>query len=206
MSDVSQNTLRSLLKGTIALLIVFLVLYAAAAAWLGYNTRAGHDTGPANPQYAADARQADARDNEYKVRVMAAESVVAGFNKVAVAAWEFVRPLLQLLIVLVIIDWVLRRVGIQLGASVQSFRWDVQAIIAIIVIVAYALSELGGLGGGGMKDIALVVVGFYFGTQRHAYELDPETGKMRVIHEHENTIEGGKAGSKVEPAGSGSQN
>lgn len=134
-----------------------------------------------------------------------AAAMLQKFEAIGSDAWLFARPLLQLLVVLITIDWMLRRVGIQLSTGVQSFKWNVQAIIAIIVIAAYAIAELGGIGSGGLKDIALVVVGFYFGTQRHAYEVDPTTGKMRVIDEHENTVQGGAQASQVSSATTGAQ-
>ena len=119
---------------------------------------------------------------------------IAALGTLGNTAWSFARPLLQLLLVLLIVDWILKRMGIQFspGAATTSigrqFNWDVQAIIAVIVIAAYAVAQLAGLGGEGMKDIALVVVGFYFGTQRRSYEVDPQTGKMRVIEDHTNTL------------------
>jgi hypothetical protein len=115
-------------------------------------------------------------------------------------AWNFARPLLQLVILLVIIDWVFRRMGVQLGVGVRRFDWNVQAIIAIVVIAAFAVAELGGLGGRGLKDLALVVVGFYFGTQRRTFEVDPQTGKIRQIEEHQNPVHGGTEAEQSDKA------
>jgi hypothetical protein len=124
-----------------------------------------------------------------------ASSALLVIQPVGGQAWAFARPLLQLLIVIILIDWVFQRLGIQIRGGVQSFKWDVQAIIAIIVIAAYAVAELGGIGTG-LKDIALVVVGFYFGKQRRSYEVDPQTGKIRVFEEHDNTVHDAKLESQ----------
>jgi hypothetical protein len=69
-------------------------------------------------------------------------------------------------------DWLIGR--LRTMSETPAFEWNVQAIIAIIVVSAYAITQTFGLGvdeggraGEGLKDIALVVVGFYFGTQRH---------------------------------------
>ena len=44
---------------------------------------------------------------------------------------------------------------------------NVQALLAIVLILAFAVSAIGGVGDtGSLKDIALVVVGFYFGSRK----------------------------------------
>ena len=45
---------------------------------------------------------------------------------------------------------------------------------------------MGGLTGlDALKDLALVVVGFYFGTQRRSIETQTGAGKITVVEEHE---------------------
>jgi hypothetical protein len=48
-----------------------------------------------------------------------------------------------------------------------TFGANVQALLAIVLILAFAVSAIGGVGDtSALKDIALVVVGFYFGTRK----------------------------------------
>jgi hypothetical protein len=135
--------------------------------------------------YAAAAFWAATNPNQ-----AAPGALLATVMSIGQAAWLFARPLLQLAIVLMIIDWILRRLGIQLGAGARHFDWNVQAIIAIVVVAAFAVAELSGIGSGSLKDVVLVVVGFYFGTQRRTLEVDSQTGKIREVEEHTNPVHG----------------
>lgn len=47
------------------------------------------------------------------------------------------------------------------------FGGNVQAILAIVIIIAFAISAIGAVGQtSALKDVALVVVGFYFGSRK----------------------------------------
>lgn len=103
-----------------------------------------------------------------------------------------ISPLIQLFVVLVIIEWFLKRMGITLGSSAtwKGIEWNTQTIIAVIVIFAFSIAALGGLteGLGALKDVALVVVGFYFGTQKRMVEIETERGKIKEVIEHDNPV------------------
>lgn len=123
-----------------------------------------------------------------------------GFNSAVLpllpSAFEVVRsvlaPLFQLFVVLVLIEWFLKRMGIgSISANVaRGLEWNTQTIIAVIVIGAFSAAALGGLtvGLSALKDVALVVVGFYFGTQRRVIDVETEHGKMRQVIEHDNPV------------------
>jgi hypothetical protein len=160
MPNSEPNPIRSLIGWSIFVFLVLLLSYISLVVW-------------------------SAADQTGRASTFMGELQVLAQN-----AWQFARPLLQLAIVLVIIDWILRRAGIQLAGGVRRFEWNVQAIIAIVVVVAFALAELGSLPSGGLKDIALVVVGFYVGTQRRTLEVDSQTGKIREVEEHDNPVTG----------------
>ena len=51
-------------------------------------------------------------------------------------------PLLQLFVVLVIIEWFLKRMGIDFGSGValKNIEWNTQTIVAVIVIGAFAIA------------------------------------------------------------------
>lgn len=81
--------------------------------------------------------------------------------------WEFIRPFLQLVIILLIIEWILGKFGVSIDPRQSKVEWNIQTIIALIVISAFALAALSGVSGVDyLKDVALVVVGFYFGSQK----------------------------------------
>jgi hypothetical protein len=92
----------------------------------------------------------------------------------------FIKPILQLALVLVIWIEAGRRLGIisdqmtlsgSYGLIIESA--SIQAVIAIIIVVAVSISALAGIGDTPvLKDLALVVVGFYFGTRRSKIEAE----------------------------------
>jgi hypothetical protein len=91
----------------------------------------------------------------------------------------FIKPILQLALVLVILIEAGRRLGIisdqtlsgSYGLILESA--SIQAVIAIIIVVAVSISALAGIGDTPvLKDLALVVVGFYFGTRRSKIEAE----------------------------------
>jgi len=107
---------------------------------------------------------------------------------VAISAWQFARPLLQLLIVLLIFDYVLTRLGISLRTEFSRIEWNVQTIVALVIVGSFAAAALGGITEGlsSLKDLALVVVGFYFGSQRRVLEVETAAGKIKQVVEHDN--------------------
>jgi hypothetical protein len=85
----------------------------------------------------------------------------------------FVAPIVQL----VVIVWVLLAAAEKFGFTQEKRDWsgfaalgtsnNVQAFIAVAIIGALVIGVLGGIRGvDTLKDIALVVVGFYFGTRQ----------------------------------------
>ncbi|HMG05405.1 MAG TPA: hypothetical protein VK581_08085 [Chthoniobacterales bacterium] len=79
-------------------------------------------------------------------------------------AWAFARPLLQLIVILVILQSLLARYGSQLSGFPSSLAGDVKSLLALLVVAAFALAALAGVDTtGSLKDVALVVLGFYFG-------------------------------------------
>lgn len=104
--------------------------------------------------------------------------------------WTFIKPFLQLIVVLVIVSWILEKFGVNLQSKVFQFDWDVQTVIALLVIGAFTVAALGGItaGIGTLEDLALVVIGFYFGSQQKTDEGKKNKGKKTVVEEHENEL------------------
>lgn len=107
---------------------------------------------------------------------------------VATQGWSLLRPFLQLILVLGVVDWILTRIGINL-TSPKDFSWNVQTVIAITVTGAFCIAALANIGGASdLKDLALVVVGFYFGTQKRSVEVHKD-GSYISTEEHQNPTE-----------------
>jgi di/tricarboxylate transporter len=85
--------------------------------------------------------------------------------------WDFVRPLLQLIIVLLVLQWFLEKRGIQISFSKLGLSWDARLLVALIVILTFCLVSLSGMDDRGIKEAALVVIGFYFGSAKRADDL-----------------------------------
>lgn len=101
--------------------------------------------------------------------------------------FNFIKPFLQLIIVLLVLEWILNKFGFSINQNTLKLDWNTQTIIAVIVVVAFSLASLSGIDGArDLKDIALVVVGFYFGTQRRLNEIVEGDKKTTIIEEHTN--------------------
>lgn len=94
-------------------------------------------------------------------------TIAASLEIAAAEFWKFISPLLQLSIVLVIVEWVLSKLGVKLIPHAQQMSWNVQTVIALVIICTFAIASLADIKGAVyLKDMALVVVGFYFGSKR----------------------------------------
>lgn len=93
---------------------------------------------------------------------------------------RFAAPIIQLLFIIIILVAAAERFGLTgekrewPGLAALSTSNNVQAFIAVTIVGALVLGALAGEDIGALKDIALVVVGFYFGTRRRQSDLDPE--------------------------------
>ena len=115
--------------------------------------------------------------------------LVESIQSISKITWDFIQPFLQLLILLVIIEWIIKKLNISF-ANDSRFDWNVQTVIALIVTTAFSMAALTNLSGATvLKDLALVVVGFYFGTQKKTVEYQAGDIKTTVFEEHENDVE-----------------
>ncbi|MBD0263026.1 MAG: hypothetical protein ICV78_09965 [Tolypothrix sp. Co-bin9] len=112
-------------------------------------------------------------------------------ENIANKIWTFISPILQLTLLLILVDWILHKFGIDYESEISKrFNLNVQVIIAVVIIGSFALAALANLnqGLGYLKDLSLVVVGFYFGTQRKTVEIKNNEGELKVTEEHTNPI------------------
>jgi hypothetical protein len=104
--------------------------------------------------------------------------VKALIDSLAGAAWEvwqFVKPLLQLGFVLLIVFSFVRALGIDMSLRPTTQELSIQTILAFLVVGGFALASLLNRDpAGSLKELALVVVGFYFGSK--ARDLDDRNG------------------------------
>jgi hypothetical protein len=96
----------------------------------------------------------------------------------AFEVWRFVRPLLQLGIVLLLLRAFLRTIGVDLGLKATvTQEASIQTVLAFVVVGGFALAALVSENPASwLKDLALVVVGFYFGTR--AKDWDDRKGEL----------------------------
>lgn len=158
------SPLKWIVYWTIFLFILFLVAY------VGLNVAAIYDPVPERKQLFA--------------------TIAVQVGTIGREGWWFIKPFLQLIVVLVIISWILDKFGVNLHSKVFQFEWNVQTLIALLVIGAFTIAALGGItaGIGTLQDLALVVIGFYFGSQRKSVEIQTPEGTTTVVEEHENEL------------------
>jgi uncharacterized membrane protein YhaH (DUF805 family) len=84
---------------------------------------------------------------------------------IGVAGWEFLSPLLQLAIVLVIVAWAIERFDLRLKLPEIVSDHNIKGVLAILVVTGFLVAVLGSLRyTSDIKDVALVIIGFYFGS------------------------------------------
>ena len=128
-----------IINTTIVLLVILLLLYIGSQVLVKY----------------------DVQDNAVWERL---GSIVAMISE---EVWNFLRPFVQLVIILLILEWFVGKFGIKVIPENFKLNGSVQTLIALLVVSAFCLAALGNIPGmGALKDLALVVVGFYFGSQR----------------------------------------
>jgi hypothetical protein len=89
-------------------------------------------------------------------------------------------PIIQFGLIALILIWIAERLGLlRDGLALPSFASfstltssQVQAFIAVIIISSFSLVALWRQDVSALKDIGLVVVGFYFGTRRRQTEIE----------------------------------
>ena len=160
-----KNPLRLIVNTTIIVFIILLITYVGA-------------------QVALTALPNDS-DNLKRTELL--RTLSDNIRILSIFVFEFVRPFLQLIIILIILEWLLNKFGLSLNRETVKFDWNVQTVIGVVVIIAFSLAALSGVAGASMlKDVALVVVGFYFGTQKKTNEIIQGDTKITSSEEHTN--------------------
>jgi hypothetical protein len=96
-------------------------------------------------------------------RVLAYQKISGMIKDIAVFIFEFSRPFIEIILLFLIAHWAIRRFNIQLDIP-QFSDWKVANIVVILVVGSFVFAALRGLNGATyLRDLALVVLGFYFG-------------------------------------------
>ena len=160
-----KNPLRLIVNTTIAVFIIILLAFVGAQVGLSLLS--------------------DDSDNFRRIELLTSFS--ESMRILAIYVFDFIQPFLQLILILTILEWLLNKFGIPLNKSTLKFDWNAQTLIGIVVIVAFSLAALSGVAGASMlKDVALVVVGFYFGTQKRTNEIIQGDTKISSTEDHTN--------------------
>jgi hypothetical protein len=92
-----------------------------------------------------------------------AQASVHTIEQVTKEGWSFARPLLQLLVVLVLLQWFAAKSNLKIPTAFTTFAWDARLVVALLIIMTFCIAALAGLTDG-LKEAALVVLGFHFGS------------------------------------------
>jgi hypothetical protein len=96
-------------------------------------------------------------------RVLAYQKISGMIKDIAVFVFEFSRPFVEIILLFLIAHWAIRRFNIKLDIP-QFSDWKVANIVVILVVGSFVFAALRGLSGATyLRDLALVVLGFYFG-------------------------------------------
>lgn len=96
-------------------------------------------------------------------RVMAYRKLSGIIHDIAAFIIDFARPFVEIILLFLIADWAKNRFNVQLQIPPVG-EWKIMNIVVIVVIVGFVFAALRGLSGVTyLHDLALVVLGFYFG-------------------------------------------
>jgi hypothetical protein len=80
--------------------------------------------------------------------------------------WDFARPILQLIVILFVVYWFAQTIGLTKETFASFGALDIKTSLAFFVVGAFCLAAfLSDSPATWLKDIALVVIGFYFGSR-----------------------------------------
>ncbi len=96
-------------------------------------------------------------------RVMAYRKLSGIIHDFAISVFDFARPFVEIILLLLIVDWAMKRFNVQMQIPPIG-DWKIMNIVIILVIGSFVIASLRGLSGVNyLHDLALVVLGFYFG-------------------------------------------
>jgi hypothetical protein len=96
-------------------------------------------------------------------RVMAYRKMSTVIHDLGAWLIDFARPFVEIILLFLIVDWAMKRFNVQMQIPPIG-DWKIMNIVVIVVIGGFVFAALRGLNGVTyLRDLALVVLGFYFG-------------------------------------------
>ncbi len=85
-------------------------------------------------------------------------------KKFATYVFEFAKPFIEVILAVLLLDWILKKWNI--NARLPAFsEWKIFHIIVILSVGSFVFAALRGMTGAPyLQDLALIVIGYYFGT------------------------------------------
>ncbi len=88
--------------------------------------------------------------------------------ELATIIWTFLKPFLQVIFCILVLDWGLKKMGVQpkIKFNLKEYNLKFPSLLLLIIVLAFAVSIFYEIEqANGLKELALVVIGYYFGTQ-----------------------------------------
>ncbi len=113
------------------------------------------------------------------------KTIEAQLLELAGTIWLFLKPFLQIVLCIIVLDFALKRLGIKpnlkLNLKEMDFKMKFPSLLLLIVVVAFALTIFYEIERAeGLKELALVIIGYYFGTQTDVLKLKKNEEIIKV--------------------------
>lgn len=90
--------------------------------------------------------------------------ITRNISEIAQQGWSFIKPILQLSFIILILEYVIKKLPSEPFKTIIPENIDVRAVIALVVTVSFCVASLAGSQMAELLErVALVVIGFYFG-------------------------------------------
>ncbi len=99
--------------------------------------------------------------------------------ELATVIWSFIKPFLQVVFCIIVLDYALKKFNIQpkfkMNLSEYDFKLKFPSLLLFFVVFAFAITVFYEIENAkGLKEIALVIIGYYFGTQADVLKIKKE--------------------------------
>lgn len=96
-------------------------------------------------------------------RVLAYQKLSGMIREMVLFVIDFARPFVEVILLFLLVHWAIKRFDIQVAIPPVK-DWKIANIVVLVVIGSFVFATLRGLNGATyLRDLALVVLGFYFG-------------------------------------------
>jgi hypothetical protein len=98
------------------------------------------------------------------MRLSVYQRVTEEIKSIFLTCWDFARPFVQVILFVVLLSWISKQFDWQ--ARIPAFsEWKPYNMVVVLVVAGFVFAAVRGLGAtNDLKDVALLVIGFFFGT------------------------------------------